>query len=63
MTMFGAAMLLVSCTTSGGAIDRATVCAGWAAIQMDGASIDGLTTRDAEAILAHNRFGQAQGCW
>lgn len=56
-------MLLPSCMTSGPAIDRATICAGWAAIHLDPASIDGLTEQDARAILAHNEFGLAQDCW
>ena len=56
-------MLLPSCMTSGPAIDRATICAGWEAIMLDPASIDGLTERDARAILAHNEFGLAQDCW
>ena len=38
-------------------------CAGWEAIRLDAASIDGLTDRDARAVLAHNQFGDAMGCW
>ena len=56
-------MLLPSCMTNGLALSRDTICAGWAAIHLDPASIDGLTERDARAILAHNEFGLVQGCW
>jgi len=38
-------------------------CAGWEAIRLDAASIDGMTERDARAILEHNEFGLARGCW
>lgn len=38
-------------------------CAGWEPIRLDAASIDGLTERDARAILAQNEFGVARGCW
>ena len=61
--MCAALMLLTSCDLTGPALDRATICAGWEAMYLDEASIDGLTQRDAETILAHNRFGRAQGCW
>lgn len=51
--------LLTACTeTSSG-----SNCAGWRAIRLDAQSIDGLTDRDAEAILAHNIRGQRGGCW
>ena len=63
MTMLGLLMLLPSCVTNGLALDRATICAGWEAIMLDPASIDGLTERDARDILAHNEFGLSQGCW
>lgn len=42
---------------------RGDPCAGWQAIRLDAASIDGLTDADARAILAHNEFGLARGCW
>ena len=53
-------LILVSGCVSGGGGSN---CAGWEAIRLDGASIDGLTDRDARAILAHNEFGRARGCW
>jgi hypothetical protein len=54
-----AAILLTGCVSSGGG----TECAGWRAIRLDDASIDGLTDRDARAVLAHNEYGRARGCW
>ena len=45
--------------TGSGGID----CAGWRAIPLDEASIDGLTDRDAAAVLAHNLYGRERGCW
>ena len=51
-------MLVTSCAPTGG-----SSCAGWAAIRLDAASIDGLTDLDARAVLAHNEFGKARGCW
>lgn len=56
-------MLLVSCETTGPAIDQDTICAGWKAHRFDLPSIAGLTDRDAGAILAHNKFGRSIGCW
>jgi hypothetical protein len=56
--MLTLALLLTGCVTNGGAD-----CAGWKAIRLDGASINGLTERDARDILAHNEFGEARGCW
>ncbi len=50
--------LTSACVTSGGGD-----CAGWQPIRLDGQSIDGLTDRDARAILAHNEFGKARACW
>ncbi|KPU84120.1 hypothetical protein JI58_05665 [Marinosulfonomonas sp. PRT-SC04] len=61
--MCAAAMLLTSCEKIGPAIDGATVCAGWRLIPLDPASIDGLSERDAESILAHNQFGRSLDCW
>lgn len=58
--LIGMTILTTACTTSGAVTD---VCAGWEPIRLDGASIDGLTDRDAEAILDHNEFGRALGCW
>ena len=42
---------------------RGIDCAGWRAIPLDAASIDGLTDRDAAAVLAHNLYGRERGCW
>ena len=50
--------LASACVTTGSAD-----CAGWRQIRMDAASIDGLTDQDARAVLAHNEFGKARGCW
>jgi len=50
--------LTSACVTNGGGD-----CAGWQAIRLDGQSIDGLTERDARAVLAHNEFGRARSCW
>jgi hypothetical protein len=63
MMIFAALMLVTSCESLGPATNRATICAGWAAIHLDPASIDGMTERDAQDILAHNEFGLVQGCW
>ena len=52
--------LVTGCARTGsGGID----CAGWRAIPLDAASIDGLTDRDAAAVLAHNAYGRERGCW
>jgi hypothetical protein len=61
--ILGALMLLTNCDKAGPALDKATICAGWQAIPLDPASIDGLTGRDAAAILAHNKFGRSLDCW
>ena len=53
--------MLVSGCVSGGS--GKSNCAGWKAIPLDRASVDGLTDRDAVSILAHNQFGAARGCW
>ena len=52
------AMLVTACAPTGG-----NSCAGWQAIRLDAASIDGLTDHGARAVLAHNEFGKARGCW
>ena len=57
--LLAALMLVTSCARTGGGID----CAGWRAIPLDVASIVGLSDRDASAILAHNEYGRARGCW
>lgn len=54
-----ALMLVTACANPGGGID----CAGWRPILLDGVSINGLTDRDASAVLAHNEYGRARGCW
>jgi hypothetical protein len=54
-----ALMLVTACAPTGGAID----CAGWRPIVLAGQSIDGLKDQDASAILAHNEYGRARGCW
>ena len=51
--------LAASCTRTGGG----SSCAGWTPITLDRSSIDGLTERDAQLILAHNEFGVVRGCW
>ncbi len=53
------AMLASGCATTG----QDNFCAGWKPIRLDESSIDGLTDRDAEAILAHNEFGRSVKCW
>lgn len=57
--IFGLLLLLTSCAKTG----PSDGCAGWRPIVLDGVSIDGLTEADAATVLAHNRFGRAQGCW
>jgi len=54
-----AVTLVTACGKTGGGIE----CAGWRPMLLDDQSIDGLTDRDASAILAHNEFGRARGCW
>jgi hypothetical protein len=54
-------MLLVVAILSSGCVPNG--CAGWKPIILDGVSVDYLTDRDADDILAHNLFGQKQGCW
>jgi len=53
------ALLLTGCVSAGGG----TNCAGWDVIRLDAQSVDGLTERDARAILAHNEYGLARRCW
>ena len=53
--------LLTSCTSAGPAIDRATICAGWKPILVSRS--DTLTEGTGRQILAHNVFGETQGCW
>lgn len=55
------AVLLTACEMSGPAINRITVCAGWEPILI--AQADTLTEPTARAILGHNEFGRAEGCW
>lgn len=52
-------VLVSGCVTTG----PAEVCAGWKPILLDTQSINGLTERDAQSILAHNEFGQEIRCW
>ncbi len=59
LTSLWALILVTSCAPTG----RGNNCAGWKPIYLDTASVDGLTERDAGAILGHNIFGQKQGCW
>lgn len=51
-------ILVAGCVPTGG-----DSCAGWEAIRLDDQSINGLTDRDARAILAHNEFGKARCGW
>lgn len=57
--MLATMMLVSGCVGIGGGAD----CSAWRAIQLDDASIDGLTARDARDILVHNVTGQKLGCW
>lgn len=58
------AMLLMTLTLSAACVKiGADSCAGWEEIRLDAVSIDGLTDRDARAILAHNEFGAARCGW
>lgn len=52
--------LVTGCAMTGPATDP---CAGWKPIRLDAASIDGLTERDAQAVLAHNLFGRSRCGW
>lgn len=57
-------MLLMTLTLSAACVKiGADSCAGWEEIRLDAVSIDGLTDRDARAILAHNEFGAARCGW
>ena len=57
-------MLIVAALITGCGSDEAgTECAGWRAIRLDGVTIEEMTDRDAAAVLAHNEFGAARGCW
>lgn len=56
-------MLALVTLTSGCVAGGHASCAGWQAIRLDDASINGLSDRDARSILAHNEFGRARGCW
>ena len=62
LKMWLCAILMLS---SGCAMNGSTgnSCAGFKPIMLDAASVDGLTDRDAQAVLAHNAFGRAVGCW
>lgn len=57
------ALMLTLTLSAGCTMTGADSCAGWQSIRLDAVSIDGLTDRDARAILAHNEFGAARGCW
>ena len=57
--MLALVTLTSACVTAG----KGSGCAGWQAIRLDAASIDGLTDRDARAVLAHNEFGKNQCGW
>jgi len=50
--------MLALVTLTGGCVTggAGSGCAGWQAIRLDAASIDGLTDRDARAVVAHNEF-------
>lgn len=54
LTMVALCLSLCGCAT-------ANRCAGFSAIRTSKA--DKLTDETAWSILAHNRFGQSQGCW
>jgi pyruvate/2-oxoacid:ferredoxin oxidoreductase beta subunit len=51
--------LVTGCATSGSGNN----CSGWKPIYLDTASVDGLTERDAGAILGHNLYGESRKCW
>ena len=59
--MFGLSMLLMSCSGTGPALGRDSVCAGQAPILVG--EDDNISEATAEWILAHNRNGVANGCW
>jgi hypothetical protein len=50
--------LMSACVRTGNAD-----CAGFKPIRLDAISVDGLTDRDAQAVLVHNVFGREMGCW
>jgi hypothetical protein len=52
---------LASCATS-----PSDGCAGWKPIRMAGETVDYLAAQDSEtlkALIAHQEFGRATGCW
>jgi hypothetical protein len=51
--------LVTSCAPTG----PTSNCAGWKAIRLSGAGIDGLPQTDAQAVLAHNEYGRARCGW
>ena len=59
------ALLLIMTLVSGCAMNGSAgnSCAGFRPIMLDAASVDGLTDRVAQAVLTHNTFGRAVGCW
>lgn len=58
-------LLLASCALMAGCVTKPVVkpapCAGWAAIYPSRADV--LTDGTAKQILAHDRHGEAIGCW
>lgn len=60
MWMLIPAMMLASCAESGLVIESLS-CAGWKPIYMS--TNDSLTPETEKAIIAHNEYGAAEGCW
>ena len=61
LTLLAALMTLASCAPTADA-----GCAGWRPIRVAGETVDYLAARDPQtlaALIAHQEFGQAQGCW
>ena len=57
----GALCVLASC-----AAPKNDACAGWRPVQVDDATARSMALDDPQALralIAHQEFGQAQGCW
>lgn len=46
-----------------GAIDQATVCAGWKEIEGEPGDADVISDRLALSIAGHQEYGRSLGCW
>jgi len=61
LTLCGALTALASCATP-----NTDGCAGWRPVRASAETVDYLAAHDPvtlKAMIAHQEFGKAQGCW